>query len=527
VSANTDVRRALVWGLIAFVISSVPYLIGALISPAGYHFLGLTHNIDDGAVYLSWIRQAADGHFFIRNLFTSEPQAARQFNMLFLLMGWTVRLTGLAPIWVYHIFRAALTIALAFALRAFAARFLRDNAKSVFLPIVLFSAGVGWAFGPMNPIQAPVDTWQPEAITFLSVYLNPLFLVGMILMVGSFHYLMLAKESGLSRYAIYAGLCLMLLGNVHTYDVVTVFAVWAVYLLGVAIRSRSPQPRLWLHCAIAAGTSLPPVLYQFYVYWLDPVFSARVNSPAPSPAIWWYFAGYGVVLLGAVVGVVSLFGVSKDTARDDTPGGFPALPYVWAVIGFVLPYLPVAQQRKLAMGLHIPICILCAIGIAWAVERLRPRGRVVAVGAAILFWTAASLSNVMFLARDALLLTEGRTVTHYVAYMSSDDLAAMRYLRENAGPGEAILAPPTFALFVPAIAGRQVYYGHWSETPDYAGKLRQWARLVDPETPTSERLEILADTGARFYVADTRSAQPDAGLELVFTSGDTSVYAVR
>ena len=58
-----------------------------------FSFLGLTHNIDDGAVYLSWMRQSADGHFFIRNLFTNEPQVARQFNLLFLVMG---GLAGLA-----------------------------------------------------------------------------------------------------------------------------------------------------------------------------------------------------------------------------------------------------------------------------------------------------------------------------------------------------------------------------------------------------------------------------------------------
>ena len=50
----------------------------------------------------------------------------------------------------------------------------------------------------------------------------------------------------------------------------------------------------------------------------------------------------------------------------------------------------------------------------------------------------------------------------------------MRYLRKHSAPSDTIFAPPTFALFTPAFTGRPVYYGHWSETPDYSVKLMEW-----------------------------------------------------
>ena len=58
------------------------------------------------------------------------------------------------------------------------------------------SSGIGWLIPHVQSPVGSVDVWQPEAITFLSIYLNPLFLAGLILMLGSFYYLLLARKHG-------------------------------------------------------------------------------------------------------------------------------------------------------------------------------------------------------------------------------------------------------------------------------------------------------------------------------------------
>ena len=217
----------LIWAAVIVLLSSVPYLYGLANTPPGWHFVGLTHNIDDGAVYLSWMRQAADGGFFIRNLYTTEPQLAIQFNLLFLIMGWFAAITRLPLIWVFHIFRAGLGICLIWAIWRFAKLFMDDpNERRILIPLVGLSAGVGWLIPGNGPPTGPVDTWQPEAITFLSIYLNPLFLAGLILMIGAFYWLVLAHRTGCPACAALAGASLLLLGNIHTYDVFTVACVW-------------------------------------------------------------------------------------------------------------------------------------------------------------------------------------------------------------------------------------------------------------------------------------------------------------
>jgi hypothetical protein len=506
--ARSELRWVLLWAVTIVLLSSLPYLVGVRLTPPGYHFLGLTHNIDDGAVYLSWMRQAADGHFFIRNLFTNEPQAAKSFNALFLLMGRFAAITRLPLIWIYHIWRAALGIALIATVWRFARLFLsKPEQRKLLIPLVGLSAGVGWLFPGAKMPDGPVDIWQPEAITFLSIYLNPLFLAGLILMLWSLYFLTLAERTGKARNAAYAGLCLLLLGNIHTYDVVTVAAVWAAYVLVRSIVSRKLPWWLIGVSLLAAVIAVPSTAYQFWLYRIDPVFHARANSPTPSPAVWAFFAGYGLVLIGAITGATLW---QRACSRDPQPSTLnPQLIVVWSVVGFLLPYIPVGQQRKLVMGLHIPLCILCAYALSHLVVRLSADLRRLVPAAIVLLMF---MSNARFMTEDIRLLGQGATAPHYIPFLSSAELDAMRFLRELPHRNATVLAPPTFALFTPALAGKQVYYGHWSETPDYGRKLREWSALADPELPADQHASYLAGTGALFLVWQGRP--PAFGDEL-------------
>ena len=484
-----------IWAAAIALLSSLPYLWGLYLAPKGYHFLGLTHNIDDGAVYLSWMRQAADGHFFIRNLFTSEPQVARAFNVLFLVMGNFARVTHLPLILVFHLFRIGFGILLIWSIWRFSKLFLADsNQRRLLIPLVGLSAGIGWLIPGAQAPTGSVDVWQPEAITFLSIYLNPLFLAGLVLMIWSFYFLLRMQRTGRVGDTVIAGTMLLLLGNIHTYDVITVGCVWAVYVVVICITEHKIKMKTITLSLLTAIIALPSVAYQYYIYKIDPVYAARVNSPTPSPEIWSFFTGYGLVLIGALTAVIILARVGQFKIQNSK---FKIFLVVWAVLGFILPYIPVGQQRKLVMGLHIPLCILCSIALCCLMERIPQSFRRSALLVLIL---VMAISNINFVAQDMKLLTQGRTVTHYAPFISDSDLAAMRWLMEHTKVSDTIFAPPTFALFAPAFTGHQVYYGHWSETPDYAMKLNDWIGFIDPDSTDEFRMMILNAAGAG-YVA--------------------------
>ncbi len=516
----------LLWAVAIVLLASMPYLWGIYIAPTAYSFLGLTYNIDDGAVYLSWMRQSADGEFFIRNLFTNDPHPARAFNVLFLVMGGFAGITRIPLIWAFHLFRAALGVGVILMIWQFSKLFLEDeNERRILIPLVGLSTGIGWL---MSGAQAPtgsVDMWQPEAITFLSIYLNPLFLASLILMLSSLYFLTLAHRTGRPACAIYAGLSVLLLGNIHTYDVLTVACIWTAFLLVTIIAERKFPGRTVLLSLLAALIAAPSIAYQLYLLGTDEIFRARADTPILSPVIYSFFSGYGLILVGGIVG--AYFAIR---ARSLSSGKL--LLVTWSVIGFAVPYIPVAQQRKLIMGLHIPLCILCAYGLAHLLTRL-PRSVARGVFLAFILFTAGS--NVTFLTRDMNLLSVGTTATGFPPYMSHAELAAMDYLRADGTPDDTVFAPPAFALFTPAFTGHQVYYGHWSETPDYYGRLgriQKWFAFVDARTADWARLAILRETGASYYVGvgDETLPPPDfmhSHLQSVFEDGDVTIFRVK
>ena len=532
---RSELRWVLVWAVVIVLLASVPYLYGVSLMPSGYTFLGLTHNIDDGAVYLSWMRQAADGHLFMRNLFTNDPQPARQFNVLYLKMGWFAAIAHLPLIVVFHLCRVVLGIALILYIWQFSKLFLDDpNERKLLVPLVGLSAGIGWLIPNAAMPTGSVDVWQPEAITFLSIYLNPLFLVGLLLMLGAFYWLELARREGKARYSVYAGLSLLVLGNVHTYDVLIVACVWTAYLIldfGFGISDLKSRVRTIGLSALAAAIAIPSIAYQFWVYSTDPIFAARANTEIASPPIWSFLSGYGLVLIGAITGAVMWLTANRQSPIANLKSKIQnpkCLLLVWAVAGFAIPYIPIAQQRKLIMGLHIPLCILCA----YALSKLLPKlpgtlGRTVFVAVLVI----AAGSNSQFLARDMGLLANGDTAPQYAPYLSRSELAAMSYLRKHATARDSILAPPTFALFVPAFTGRQVCYGHWSETPGYAERRSQWRMLAEPGVSADLWWGIVRASGATYYVSEAGFLEPPTELRphfaLCFDDEGVRIYRVH
>ncbi|MCX8053124.1 MAG: hypothetical protein N3B12_04900 [Armatimonadetes bacterium] len=524
---RSELKWVLSWATAIVVFASIPYIWGLWLTPPGYQFLGLTHNIDDGAVYLSWMRQIADGSITYVNLFTNEPVKARQFNLLFLLMGSVAGITKLPLVWVYHVFRVLLGIGLILTVWQFSKLFLvSENERRLLIPLVGLSAGIGWLLPGHGAPIGPVDNWQPESITFLSIYLNPLFLAALILMLGTFYFLIIAQRTGSTHQAVYAGLFLLILGNIHTYDFVTVVSVWTVYLIVTGIAEKKFPKQLIGMSAIAGCIAAPSLAYQLHLYHIDPIYRARANSPAHSPPIWSFLAGYGLVLVGAIAGAIMLIGRGCGFQSRLSNS---RLLIVWSVIGFALPYIPIAQQRKLVMGLHIPLCILCTWTISYALVRL-PRSLHRGLLLAFILFTTGS--NVGFLSQDINLLSVGHTVTHYAPYIGNDEMAAMQWLRNDRDWRKTIFAPPTFALFTPAFTGHRVYYGHWSETPDYASKLREWMKFANPETSADSLALIVARAQPAYVVATLPDTDSDVAslsrlLDPVFSAGPVTIYRVR
>jgi len=76
---------------------SFPPIYGRAICPPDKHFLGFTGLYGpDQAFYLAWgPRQAQDGYLLFEDKYNGPTERRMVFNLLWLVMGWTARLTGL------------------------------------------------------------------------------------------------------------------------------------------------------------------------------------------------------------------------------------------------------------------------------------------------------------------------------------------------------------------------------------------------------------------------------------------------
>jgi len=556
-------------GLTLFV-SCIPYALGYFLAPVvgggrGSFFIGTPYNIDDFCNYLSWLRQMADGHFFIHNLFTTDPQKDIEFNVFFWLLGRVMALTHCSPQAALQGARIGGGLALLWLVSRFYRFCLPQNAPArlTALGFACLSGGLGWAewahWQDKNLPGGPVDSWQPEAYTFLSIYTSALMTVSQVLILGALYALLLAERTGRWRYAVLAGVCGGILGNMHSYDVLHLSAAWGLFLVVWTVINRGRGvARSWLRALVALALTLPTTLYIFYMYKTEAVFQKRANVPTLSPGVlihwqghvlrfpapWHYFLGYGFVFALAVLAGVLL---ARRVIEEPTPAedGDPSLggkgenvglaslsppsflgkgagglgsagssdassqPLLfaacWAVAGLLVAYFPIAFQRKMLMGEHLPLCLLAGVGAAWLARRYAPRHQALALALVVL---ATVPSNVLFLVRDCRHLAFDKSETHLFPFLDESLVGVYSWVRDNTPPGSAIVGFPGLCTYLPGETGRSVWAGHWAETPHYGRKDAEFADAFDRATPDADRHAFLQSTHAQylFYPNDVSQA---------------------
>ncbi|HLK59350.1 MAG TPA: hypothetical protein VKU00_22510, partial [Chthonomonadaceae bacterium] len=461
-AAKSGRRWALLVAIGFLLLTVIPYLVG-LSFAFDRRFMWLGYNLDDSCVYLSWMRQAADGSFHALNLFTTEPQHGMALNPLFLVLGRFASLTGLPLLAVYHLARIVFGVGLLLVVWEFlVANVASSRARKLAFLFVCFSAGIGWlpAWWESRSILTPIDRWQPEAITFLSLYLSPLFCFSMALQVGILLLLQRGERTGQARYAVAAGLCGLILGLTHTYDVATMAAIWSAYVVVsavVAIRRKEgigPVLPTVLQALLAGIIAAPGALYIYAQLKTETVFHKRMEVQTLSVPLYWVLAGYGLTFLFALLGIYGAketlkpAPTSTETDADLTVQEADSthellfnaaslrLLTVWLLVNLAVAYINVPFQRKLLQGAHFPVAILAGVGCVWLIYRIRKtvspaRFRMKAVAITLLL----GLTNFYFMARDIGNYRDNRAQTGiHRTYLLPGEINALNWIREHTPP---------------------------------------------------------------------------------------------
>lgn len=550
---------AVLWAIIIMALTALPYESARRAAPPGLQFSGFIWGVDDGNVYLSWLRQASEGHFLLGNQYTTKDQSPHFLNLFLVALGRLCALTGLSPLAVFQGARYFCGVFCLVAFFALARGVLPSRAAAWWaLALASVSSGLGWLVvllgkgGVLAPGWAayPMDVadgWQaqPEAIVFSSLLLNPLFAFSLGLV--SLTALAASRLTGPRAWpaTIAAGLLLLLLGNVHGYDIFPLHALILTWLLVSCLTGRLPWSRAAAQYALILLLSAASPLWAAYGASADPAYTAKVRTPTLSPRPADVALGYGLVLALAAVGAwlatgpsgrprrrfvfltaaaIAAVGIAlqqlqapamtlgllawlapllalalvipwRGSQRDWTA----LLPLLWAACGAAALYLPVPFQRKLMEGLHLPLCLLGGVALAAIAS-----GNLALRGLTLPTWRFLAAAGLLVtLPSNLLLISESmrhvrannRTLLHVLAppvYLSSGELAAMQWLGDHTSSHDVVLSSSLTGNHIPAHAPCRVVVGHWAETLDFTAYMGLAATFYEPGRSVAEREAVLA-----------------------------------
>jgi len=385
-----ELRFVLVFSVVALVITSIPYVLGATLATESRIFGGFVYAVEDGYSYLAKMRQGAEGSWLFHIAYTPEPHIGTLFFPFHLLLG---KVAALLPgpknnltarmVWVYHGARVVFGLGLLLTVYRFLASFTEDLAvRRLAWLMVTFGGGLGWllvALGHPDWLgSTPLDFILPEGFTFLVLYAFPHIALARSLLLWGILFLLRAWEGCLksevrsldhasritqhatriTHHAALAGGVWLLMGLIVPFYVAVAWAVTGAAWVALGLRAGPAVGRPWptagLHCesTLVAGVaglavliSAPIVAYSAWAFTSDPVYATwatqnRILSPHPLH----YLAAYGVLL------VLAAF-AARDAWREEGRGWFPL---AWVGVVPVLVYLPFNLQRRLVEGVQFP-----------------------------------------------------------------------------------------------------------------------------------------------------------------------------
>jgi len=513
-----DNRQSSEWRWVALaaigvvLLSSLPYLVVGLTTPADLRFGSALVNPIDGQSYFAKMRQGYDGAWLFRLPFTATDDPDAFLFTYHIGLGHLARVIGLSLTAMYQLARVLGGWALLVTLYAWIARVFDSAAdrRRAWLFVALTS-GLGWMG------IASSDVAIPESNTFFSILTNAHFAASTALMLILF---MAALDGSWLRAAPAAiGLAIL-----QPFAPIAAFAALGMFLLLRWVRQPShltPLPQTIV--TVVAGLSITPLmLYFFFAAQRDPILQGwAVQNFTPSPSPIEYLAGYGLMWL------LTIPGARRALKRDRD---VDLLLVAWVIASVLLLYAPFPLQRRFSLGLHIPIVLLAMMGLKSASVPSAAPLRGGSSRDASHNWRKWLRGVVFIVSLPTTLLLLIATSSAAIRppdprlFFSAHESAAFDWLRGNLPHDSVVLAAPETGLFLPAWADTRVVYGHPFETVD-AENVR--ARVERFFAGSDDRSTLIQEYGVDYIFFGPREKRfgvPEVDWQTVFSVGDVTIY---
>jgi hypothetical protein len=505
---------------IAFaLLTLIPYL-AAYGSAGAFRFTGFLFNPFDAASYLAKMRQGYDGQWLYRLAFTGDPGPGALLFTWYVLLGHLAWVFRLPLIVVWHIARlTGVTVFLVVAWEFFGRLRLTPRARAIAWAVTALGSGFGFAAIISGTFTS--DLWVAEYIPFLGMITSAHFpLVTALLLLLVMQIAMPARKPAALPLFITAVIGTML-GALQPFAILPVglaLAVWTIWRR--AADGRFPEGAVAGLIAAGAGM-LPWVAYDFWITRTLPNFASWfAQNQTPTPPAWDVALSLGLPGLIAVITFIRCWLLASGSIREKIRS-IPSetlLLGLWLAINLVLLYAPFSLQRRLMLGMWIPLSALAAPKIeAWV---FRPAA---SIARGLIAAVTLVLTNLIFLAVILFVLLQQNPAL----FLSRDEAAAVDWLNANAR-GSVVLASPELSLWLPGMAGVRVVYGHPMETPN----ANEAKAAVEDYFSGKASKQLLMDRGVEYIVLGPREETYKGILDLAafgkpITFGSVSIYPIN
>lgn len=513
------------------VLTNIPLLYGYLNQPSNLKFMGIVAGVRDCNVYFMMMTQGDGWSPILENLFRPGEPNAIYHGFFWFALGKLSYWLGISTLAAYHLAGALATIIFVPAIHEFAGRFLQSRAERLSAVIVIsFGAGAGWIMAIMyhlfgNMPFLPSDIGTPEASAFYTLMTFPHLSFTLILVFLCMMYVWDAVDSGRIKPAFLAGLCGLVVGFVHAFNLVVICFALGLFLIASLLikRDRSPITAI----ITVACFSVWPIAYYTFITLAKPGLLpvGAVRSPTPFA----YLVGFGPVVLASMVRIIFL-----RRARELPQSDLFLLCWTAATALLLYSYPILSQEARAVLGLQIPLAILAvravfsdilpALGADWGGEK--PERRKVLAASVVSLFIVFTLPSTFYNIIDRSLRLRDYPE---LFSLTEDAHEALEYLRGVEG-GDTVLTGERVGIYVPRVAHKRAWMGQYNY-PSYDRRMRGIREFYSESTPDSKRFDMLRDNDIRFVfhgeheksLGDFRPEKADY-LKLIFQNASVGVY---
>jgi len=521
--------------VILLILTNIPLIYGYLNQSSPFKFMGIFAGVRDANIYFMMMVQGDGSSPIIENLFLPGEPNAIYHGFFWFFLGKLSYWSGISDVTMFHIARAFAVIAFVPALFSLLERFLKSNAERLTgLILACIGGGAGWLMmifyhrGVRLPF-IPQDIGGPEATAFYTHMTFPHVAFSLVLIVLCMLFVWDAIDSKKMKPALKAGLCGLILGFMHVFNLVVICLALVIFMWVSLVIKRDKESGRPIF--VFGIFSLWPLAYYAFLMLAKPGLlpGGAVRSPTP-PA---YLVGYAPLALAGIVRIVSL-------CRRRTLSRSDLFLICWIVACSVMLYsYPIlSQEGRAVLGVQIPLVIFSVRALyedilpAFGLSRTQQEPawkKTLATAIVVLFIVftlPSSFYNVYNRVERLKSFPEAFSLT-------DDEYEALEFLGEVPGRGTVLSSSERVGLYIPRVGRKHAWMGEY-DYPSYAGRVAFIKKFFTEPAGDSQYYDMLKehDISFIFYGEHERSVsdfQPEKAdyLEKIFHNSSVEIYRTK